>query len=65
MAVCAGETNKASLGAAPVFYNTNLAGNLMTDQVVGQQRKKAVSVYVGCMAERGYLPGDKPATVMP
>lgn len=65
MAVCAGEANKASLGAAPAFYSTNLAENLMADQFVGQQRKKVVSVYVGCMAERGYLPGDKPAAVMP
>lgn len=65
MAICKGEADKASLRAGPVFYSTNLAGNIAADQIVGQQRKKVVSVYLGCMAERGYLPGDGPATVTP
>jgi hypothetical protein len=62
--ICKGEADKASLSAPPVYYSLSLANNLAADQALHNQRQKVVSVYVGCMAARGYIKapeGTKPA----
>ncbi|WP_454654717.1 hypothetical protein [Bosea beijingensis] len=63
MAICKGEANKASLSAPPVYYSLSLANNLAADQAIHSQRQKVISVYVGCMTGRGYMPTDKPPTI--
>lgn len=63
MAICKAEGQKAVLGARPLIYSVDFGENIANDQIAHTQRKQMVDIYVGCMAERGYLPGDGPATV--
>lgn len=61
--VCLGEANKAALSAGVVYRGTGIVSNIAADQVIHRQQQSIDSVYMGCMAGRGYEKSDGPATI--
>lgn len=51
---CKGETQKAAVGQAPVYYQ-GLAGAISAGIIVDQRNKALVDILKGCMAGRGYV----------
>jgi hypothetical protein len=53
-AICAGQTQQAAVGMAPVYYS-GLAGAISAAAISNQRSAALTDVAKGCMAQRGYM----------
>jgi hypothetical protein len=54
LTICKGETQKAAVGMAPIYYS-GIAGAVNAAMIEQQRGSALKDVAIGCMAEKGYI----------
>ena len=54
LTVCRGETQKAAVGMAPIYYR-GIAGAINASIIESQRQDALLDVIKGCMASKGYI----------
>lgn len=52
--ICIGETQKAAVGMAPIYYQ-GIAGAINAGIIEGQRQNALMDVAIGCLASKGYI----------